>query len=136
MGETLEHATRIEGLYPYLTDEATGSWAQLDYVRDVAVMGSGGPDGTIGALHHNEWLSVNPTKKKTIGPEMGIGFAMGLNGTKAPTMLLKSCIGNRALGWDLLPPGTKEWEYDYGNGKVGQRISQTSPGKLVCWFAV
>merc|ERR1712070_1047669 len=56
--------------------------------------GSGGPDGTIGSLHHNEWLSVNPT------------------------MLLKSCIGNRALGWDLLPPGTKEWDYDYGNGKV------------------
>jgi len=57
-------------------------------------------------------------RKSTIGPELGIGFAMGLNGTKAPTMLLKSCIGNRALGWDLLPPGTKEWEYDYGNGKV------------------
>ena len=24
------------------------------------------------------------------------------------TKLLKSCIGNRALGWDLLPPGTAE----------------------------
>ena len=23
-----------------------------------------------------------------------------------------------SLGWDLLPPGTKELEYDYGNGKV------------------
>merc|ERR1712137_229401 len=116
--ETLEHATRIEGKYPYLVDEKENSWAQLDYVRDVAVMGSGGPDGTIGFLHHNEWISVNPTKKKTFGPELGIGFAMGLNGTKVPTMLLKSCIGNRALGWDLLPPGTKEWDYDYGNGKV------------------
>jgi len=116
--ETLEYATHMEGLYPYLLDEKTNSWSQLDYVRDVAVMGSGGPTGTIGSLHHNEWLSVNPSKKSTMGPELGIGFAMGLNGTKAPTMLLKSCIGNRALGWDLLPPGTKEWEYDYGNGKV------------------
>jgi len=116
--ETLEHATRIEGKYPYLVDEKENHWTQLDHVRDVAVMGSGGPDGTIGSLHHNEWMSVNPTKKSTIGPELGIGFAMGLNGTKAPTMLLKSCIGNRALGWDLLPPGTPEWDYDYGNGKV------------------
>jgi len=113
--ETLEHATRIEGFYPYLVDDKANTWSQLDYVRDVAVMGGGGADGTIGALHHNEWLSVNPTKKKTIGPELGIGFAMGLNGTKAQTMLLKSCIGNRALGWDLLPPGTKQWEYDYGD---------------------
>merc|ERR1712151_1395110 len=115
MGETLEYATRVEGLYPYLVDETANTWSQLDFVRDVAVMGSGGPTGTIGSLHHNEWLSVNPSKKSTIGPELGIGFAMGLNGTKAPTMLLKSCIGNRALGWDLLPPGTKQWEYDYGD---------------------
>merc|ERR1719160_1085365 len=32
---------------------------------------------------------------------------------------LKPChFRNRALGWDLLPPGTKESEHDYGNGKV------------------
>jgi len=116
--ECLEHVTRTQGRYPYLVDEKENHWTQLDHVRNVAVMGGGGADGTIGTLHHNEWVSVNPTKKSTIGPELGIGYAMGLNGTKAPTMLLKSCIGNRALGWDLLPPGTKEWEYDYGNGKV------------------
>jgi len=115
--ETLEHAVHMEGLYPYLFDQKTGAWAQVDNVRDVAVMGSGGPDGTVGAVHHNEWLSVNPSKKNTFGPELGIGFTMA-NATDKPTMLLKSCIGNRALGWDLLPPGTKEWEYDYGNGKV------------------
>merc|ERR1712146_47445 len=112
-----EHATRIQGLYSYLVDEKANTWSQLDYVRDVAVMGSGGATGTIGSLHHNEWMSVNPTKKSTIGPELGIGFAMGLNGTKAPTMLLKSCIGNRALGWDLLPPGTKEWDYDMATAR-------------------
>jgi len=113
---TLEYATQIKGLYPYLVDQKTGSWAQVDHVRDVAVMGSGGPDGTIGSLHHNEWMSVNPTKKSTIGPELGIGFTMA-NATTTPTMLLKSCIGNRGLGWDLLPPGSKEWEYT-SNGKT------------------
>merc|ERR1712048_915167 len=118
--ECLEHATRTEGLYSYLVDEKENHWTQLDHVRDVAVMGSGGPDGTVGSLHHNEWMSVNPTKKSTIGPELGIGFTMG-NATSTPTMLLKSCIGNRGLGWDLLPPGSKEWEYT-SNGKT-----------CVCW---
>jgi len=32
------------------------------------------------------------------------------NYSEAPVMILKSCIGNRALGWDLLPPGSKEFE--------------------------
>jgi len=27
-------------------------------------------------------------------------------------MCLKSCIGDRALGWDLLPPGTPGWQYN------------------------
>ena len=27
-------------------------------------------------------------------------------------MTLKSCIGDRALGWDLLPPGSKGYIYD------------------------
>ena len=26
-------------------------------------------------------------------------------------MLLKGCIGDRALGWDLLPPGSPEFDY-------------------------
>jgi len=143
--ETLQHATAIEGRYPYLVDEKENQWTQLDSIRDVAVMGSGGPDGSIGSLHHNEWMSPNPTKKTTIGPELGIGYAMGLNGTKAPTMLLKSCIGNRALGWDLLPPGTKEWEHDYGNGKVsvfagyGESPSKWDKGSVkpdpASWYA-
>lgn len=25
-------------------------------------------------------------------------------------MILKSCIGNRSLGWDLLPPGSERYE--------------------------
>ena len=28
-----------------------------------------------------------------------------------PVLLLKSCIGNRALGWDLLPPGSEGYEF-------------------------
>ena len=32
-----------------------------------------------------------------------------------PVLVLKSCIGNRGLGWDLLPPGSKRFVKD---GKV------------------
>lgn len=44
------------------------------------------------------------TIQRNIGPEIGIGHHLG-NVTDAPVMILKSCIGNRSLGWDLLPPG-------------------------------
>jgi hypothetical protein len=27
-------------------------------------------------------------------------------------MMLKSCIGDRALGWDLLPPGSPSFDYE------------------------
>ena len=50
------------------------------------------------------------TSKSTIGPELGIGFALG-NYTSEPIMTLKSCIGDRALGWDLLPPGSTRVNY-------------------------
>jgi len=109
---TLETAVVTKGLYPYLLDG--DHWAQVDHIRDVAVMGGGGPTGDHGTVHHNEWLSVNPSKKTTIGPELGIGFELA-NATDAPVMLLKSCIGNRALGWDLLPPGSEQYECTVGD---------------------
>ena len=34
-----------------------------------------------------------------------------------PIMMLKSCIGNRALGWDLLPPGTTRSSYVDATGE-------------------
>ena len=36
--------------------------------------------------------------------------------TDAPVLLLKSCIGNRALGWDLLPPGGESFEFTDAKG--------------------
>ena len=62
-------------------------------------------------LFNNEWMTI---KGKTMGPEYGIGHPVG-NAIEAPVMILKSCIGNRSLGWDLLPPGSERYEFD---GKV------------------
>jgi hypothetical protein len=58
-------------------------------------------------LMNNDWMTI---KTGTIGPEIGIGHTLG-NAIDAPVMILKSCIGNRSLGWDLLPPGSERYEF-------------------------
>lgn len=105
---SLEYAVKEKGLYPYLVDKS-GDWTIRKDVRNVRVMGSG-----TGAMKvfNNEWMTV---KGKTIGPEIGIGHVVG-DASDAPVMILKSCIGNRALGWDLLPPSSKSWEYTDDKG--------------------
>ena len=40
----------------------------------------------------------------SIGPELGIGGMLEAAKPTTPYLMLKSCIGDRALGWDLLPP--------------------------------
>ena len=112
---TLEFAVKTEGKYPYLWDAKTGTWATRDDVRNVFIMGNS--NATTGRLFHNEFMGVNSTQKKTIGPELGIGNVIG-DYEAAPVMVLKSCIGNRALGYDLLPPGSKSWDYN-GTTRAG-----------------
>lgn len=89
--------------YPYLV-EADGTWVERKDVRFVRMMQGKG-------LLNNEWMTVSGG---TLGPEHGIGHAVG-NALEAPVMILKSCIGNRSLGWDLLPPGSERYEFE---GKV------------------
>ena len=100
---SLEHAAKQQKKYPYLVD-AANNWTERKDVRNVRVM-SGKGGGM--QLFNNEWLSV---KGKTMGPEIGIGHQLG-HALDAPVLLLKSCIGNRSLGWDLLPPGSKGFEF-------------------------
>lgn len=100
---SLEHAVNEKGLYPYLVDDE-GNWTERKDVRNVRVMGS----GTGGMrVFNNEWLTIKSGK---IGPEIGIGHHLG-EITNSPVLILKSCIGNRALGWDLLPPGSEGFEF-------------------------
>ena len=114
--------------YPYLID-ADGNWTERKDVRNVRVMSSG--TGPMKGFN-NEWMTLNGN----IGPEIGIGHYLG-NATDAPVLILKSCIGNRSLGWDLLPPGSKRYEY---NGKIqagygeadGGIPKEKAPGK---WYA-
>lgn len=101
---TLEHAVKSENRYPFLVDD-DGNWTERQDVRNVRVQVARG--GGMG-VHNNEFLTI---KGGRIGPEVGIGHHLG-NLIEEPVMLLKSCIGNRSLGWDLLPPGSESFEFE------------------------
>lgn len=100
---TLEYAVQKKGLYSYLVDEHN-NWVTSDHCRNVRVMNA--RDGKM-HVYNNEFLTI---RGNTIGPEIGIGHFLE-SSIDGPIMLLKSCIGNRSLGWDLLPPGSKRYEY-------------------------
>ena len=106
---TLEHAVKNEKLYSFMVDDS-GKWTTRKDVRNIHVMGSGGPGKT--RLMRNDWLTVSGSK---IGIEQGIGHQIG-DASDAPVLVLKSSIGNRALGWDLLPPGSKGFEFTDSKG--------------------
>ena len=109
---TLEHAVKTKKKYPYLVDDA-GNWTERKDARYVRVMGSGTGKMRRG---NNEWMSI---KGGNIGPEFGIGHYVA-HAVDAPVMILKSCTGNRSLGWDLLPPGSERYEVQEKDRKTGQ----------------
>jgi hypothetical protein len=91
--------------YPYLVDDA-GNWNVRKDVRNVFFC--------MAQLKYNDWLTAeNGNGSGKFGPEIGIGNYLG-HAIDAPVLLLKSCVGNRALGWDLLPPSA------VGTGKDGK----------------
>jgi len=101
---TLAHYVKNEGKYPYLVDDQ-GKWTQRKDVRYVFAMHNRGSM----QINNNDWLG--PVDKGRFGPELGAGYVLG-EVIDAPVMMLKVCIGNRSLGWDLLPPGSERFKYD------------------------
>ena len=106
---SLTHAVKEKKKYSYLIDD-DGDWTERRDVRNVRVMGSG--TGNM-KVFNNEWMTI---KGGNIGPEIGIGHHVG-HATDAAVLILKSCIGNRSLSWDLLPPGSPSFEFE-DEGKV------------------
>jgi hypothetical protein len=94
----LEKAVKEKSKYPYLVDK-DGKWVERQDVRFVHYQSGRGP-------LRNEFMCVKPGN---IGVEYATGHILG-DAIDAPVMILKACIGNRALGWDLLPPGSQRFE--------------------------
>ena len=111
---SLEFAVKEKKKYPYLVED-DGKWVERKDVRFVRYMQGKG-------MMNNEWMSVTGG---TLGPEFGIGHPLG-NAIDAPVMILKSCIGNRSLGWDLLPPGSEPYEHG-GKLQPGYRGTPDNP---------
>lgn len=112
--DTLEKAVKEKKKYPYLVD-ADGKWATRNDVQFSRVH-------MLEKKRSNGWLgTLLNDSKELIGVEYGIGHMLG-NATDAPVLLIKSCNGNRSLGWHLLPPGSTRFEFDdkvyagYGEG--------------------
>ena len=100
----LEHLVKEKKKYPYLVD-SEGNWAERKDVRFARVMSGRG-----GGMQefNNEFMTVKTCR--TIGPEFGLAHFVG-DAIEEPVLILKSCIGNRSLGWDLLPPGSERYEF-------------------------
>jgi hypothetical protein len=116
---TLDAAVKTKSKYSYLVDD-DGAWTQRKDVRNVFVMCSGNSPAKD---EHNDWMSVSNRNK--LGPEHGIGHCLG-NAIDSPVLILKSCIGNRSLGWDLLPPGSEPYKFN-GETQPGYRGTPKDP---------
>lgn len=111
---TLSYLVRKEKEYPHLVDDA-GKWTVRNDVWCVQV--------TAGS--RKDWLQPGFGAKATfIGPELGFGHVMG-HVHDEYVLIIKATMGNRALGWDLMPPSSRTikpedhvnqwhqgWQYD------------------------
>lgn len=88
--------TKKDKKFPYLLDE-TGKWSVRNDVSytDPRLF----PDRAVSAL------SATSNNGKSIGPEVGFGYVMGTYHDEQ-VLLIKTAMGNRALGFDFRPPSS------------------------------
>lgn len=133
---SLSNLVQEQGKYKHLVN-AEGAWVSRPDVRYVHVMDQRGVDykdlEKFGDVN-NDWL----IPKKSFGPELGFGWVVG-DLHPEPVLLLKACIGNRSLGWDLLPPGGERFEFDgkvyAGSGDTANSWVKGAEPKPVNWYA-
>lgn len=126
---TLETMTARQNKFPNLITE-TGAWTTRQDVRYRGVISD----------IANVQLSPG-TLGSTFGPELGFGYIMGWLHDE-PVLLLKASIGNRSLGWDVLPPGSPSYQYGgshyagYGQTPLNWTIGNpTTPWVSGNWYA-
>lgn len=120
---TLSTLVKTQKRYPFLVDDA-GQWTvRKDVHYYDARVKKGGP------------LTAT-SNGRSIGPELGFGFVMGQL-LDEPVLILKSCIGNRSLGWDLLPPGSERYvaEVTERSGAKVQKVFAGYKDKPDSWIA-
>ncbi|MBT8038419.1 MAG: hypothetical protein KJO21_12835 [Verrucomicrobiae bacterium] len=105
------------GRFPYMQD-AKGKWSvRNDVMLNDAYMGKG----------KSAPLSA-PACGPTFGPELGFGYVLGTY-LDEPVIVMKADIGNRSLGWDILPPGSVSYTHE-GKTYPGYGETLGSDGKV------
>jgi len=110
---TLGTLVKHQKKYPFLLDDA-GQWTVR---KDVYYYDA--------RTKHGSFLSPTSNNGASIGPELGFGHVMGQL-LDEPVLILKSCIGNRSLGWDLLPPGSERYEAEVT--ERGEKVTRIFAG--------
>ncbi len=125
---TLAHLVHEQGRYPHLVD-SDGNWSTR---RDVHYIQT-----TVG--NRQQPLGVGcGVRNGFVGVELQFGHIMG-HLHDAPVVILKACIGNRSLGWDLLPPGSERYEFDgryyagYGESPLSWEVGREP--EPIEWYA-
>ncbi len=104
------------GKYTYLVDSDNKLKQRKDARYIWTMQGRG--------VRTQEWLGA----KNKVGVELGTGWHLA-DHHKEPVMMLKAAIGNRGLGWDLLPPSVGTYEVN-GEKFPGYREYQDN-GKIM-----
>ncbi len=96
----LGHVVNELGRFRYLRAD-DGAWVKRpDVFLNDAYMGKGSS-----APHGVDACG------SSFGPELGFGFVMGTFHDE-PVIVMKADIGNRSLGWDILPPGSQHYTFE------------------------
>lgn len=120
---TLVHKDKM---FPHLIDDE-GHWTVRNDVmyKGVVTAATKGP------------LTVG-IQGNTIGPEMQFGHIMGYYHDE-PVLVIKASQGNRSLGWDFLPPGSKRYTIDgttyAGYGDSPSSWPEGTEPKPINWYA-
>ena len=125
---SLRYMIEEMGHFPNLLDEK-GEWiVRKDAHVNDAYMGKG-KDAPFSPMWRNG----------TFGPEVGFGSVIATYHDE-PVILMKVDIGNRSLGWDILPPGSERFQIGdtmyagYKDGESSWPVSQGEP-KKGGWYA-
>ncbi|MBI1336838.1 MAG: hypothetical protein GC164_07740 [Phycisphaera sp.] len=97
---SLRYMIEEKGMFPNLLDE-NGQWIVRDDAHVNNTYMGQGKDAPFSPM----W------RGGTFGPEVGFGNVIATYHDE-PVILMKVDIGNRSLGWDILPPGSKAYEVD------------------------
>jgi len=125
---TLDTVVKTDKKFPHLIDD-NGNWTVR---KDVWYKG-------VVTATANKWLTVGcGASSNSIGPELQFGHVMGYYHDE-PVIIIKASQGNRSLGWDILPPGSKEFTHE-GRTYAGYKDTCPSwikgePKKPVNWYA-